>query len=436
MCMPVNSFLSGLVQDFPTFTGQCNVFRNQRHAATVGGNGSPRQAQFLSGSGQRQFISGHPVFKVGGGHNIAVLFQCEAIQGTRGYLNIITPCYIKAPFADLCLFKNGDFFERLQHHKTLDVRAQVNGVLFAIVPSNLQLVGSQDLYGCNLHFASHGLASLILLLPHLLEVVNVLTCPSQCSFKSFWIRAFTQYLQAVNSHQRFTVRRLHMKMWRRMVVRVNFDFPVTGMVYGSHANNTRANFSLLQYFSNTPLTTATDATNNNATDPHGQAGLVACCQRRTTALCGFFVRAIQRYLFDGLYGEAFAPASPFDWSTNPVQPVTRCLVAFGDGLFIIKGTSTMTTLAQNPSSVSQTLAAVICILQSLNADTYTHTRTILAALQAHGIKRDLRSVQRYLVALCDYSLVEHDNHHPKGWKLRTNPNKYAVEAILAMGVQS
>ena len=439
MCMPVNSFLSGLVQDFPAFTSQSNMLRYQCRAATVGGNGSPRQAQFLSGSGQRQFISGHPVFKVGGGHNIAVLFQCEAIQGTRGYLNIITPCYIKAPFADLCLFKNGDFFERLQHHKTLDVRAQVNGVLFAIVPSNLQLVGSQDLYGCNLHFASHGLASLILLLPHLLEVVNVLTCPSQCSFKSFWIRAFTQYLQAVNSHQRFTVRRLHMKMWRRMVVRVNFDFPVTGMVYGSHANNTRANFSLLQYFSNIPLTTATDATNNNATDPHGQAGLVACIRsQRTTALRGFFVRAVWfRACYDGLYGEAFAPASSSYWSTNPVQSVTRCLVASGDGFNKpIVRVDIMTTLAQNPSSVSQTLAAVICILQSLNADTYTHTRAILAALQAHGIKRDLRSVQRYLVALCDYSLVEHDNHHPKGWKLRTNPNKYAVEAILAMGVQS
>lgn len=96
----------------------------------------------------------------------------------------------------------------------------------------------------------------------------------------------------------------------------------------------------------------------------------------------------------------------------------------------------MTTPTQKPSSVSQTLAAVICILQNLNPDTYTHTSTLLAAFKAQGIQRDLRSIQRYLVVLADYSLVEHDNHHPKGWKLRTNPNKYAVEAILAMGVQA
>ncbi len=436
MCMPVNQFLGSLVQAVPTFTSQSNVLRYQGRTATVGGNGTPRQAQFLSGGGQRQFVSRHPILKVNGGHNIAVLFQCEAIQGTGGYLNIIAPCDIKTPFTYLRLFKDTAFFERLQHDKTLNIRAQVNSILFAIVPCNLNLIGGQDFYSRNLHFASHRLASLILLLPHLLEVVNVLTCPSQCCFKGFCICTFTQYLQTVNCDQRFTVRRLYMKMRRRMVIGVNFDFPVTGMVYGSHANNTSENFSLLQYILFTYLTTATDAANNDATDPHGQAGLVACCQRRTTALCGFFVRAIQRYLFDGLYGEAFAPASPFDWSTNPVQPVTRCLVAFGDGLFIIKGTSTMTTAAQNPSSVSQTLAAVICILQNLNPDTYTHTSTLLAAFKAQGIKRDLRSIQRYLVALADYSLVEHDNHHPKGWKLRTNPNKYAVEAILAMGVQA
>ena len=95
----------------------------------------------------------------------------------------------------------------------------------------------------------------------------------------------------------------------------------------------------------------------------------------------------------------------------------------------------MTTPPQNPSGVSQTLAAVICILQSLNPDTYTPTSTILAALKAHGIPRDLRSVQRYLVALADYSLVEHNNRHPKGWKLRTTLSK-SPAAILAMGVQS
>lgn len=190
-------------------------------------------------------------------------------------------------------------------------------------------------------------------------------------------------------------------------------------------------------FSNTYLTTATDAANNDSNGLHCHTGLVACLNhRRTAAFSGFFVRAVQLYLFDGLYGEAFAPASSYDWSTNPVQSVTRCLVAFGDGLFIIIGASSMTTPTQNPSSVSQTLAAVICILQTLNPNTYTHTSAIVAAFKAQGIKRDLRSVQRYLVALADYSLVEHDNHHPKGWKLRTNPNKYAVEAILAMGVQA
>lgn len=368
MCMPVNSFLSGLVQDFPTFTGQCNVFRNQRHAATVGGNGSPRQAQFLSGGGQRQLVSGHPVLKVSRGHNIAVLFQCEAIQGTRGYLNIITPCYIKAPFTDLSLFKNTAFFERLQHHKTLDVRVQVNGVLFAIVPSYHHLLAFQCLYGLNFLFA-HSVA----------------------------LKGFIDV-------------------------------------------KARANFALLQYILDCPLTTAADATNNSRNVPHGQiTGLVACANsQRTTALRGFFVRAVWfRACYDGLYGDTFGCASADYWSTNPVQSVTRCLVASGDGFNKpIVRVDIMTTHAQNPSSVSQTLAAVICILQSLNPDTYTHTRTILAALQAHGIKRDLRSVQRYLVALCDYSLVEHDNHHPKGWKLRTNPNKYAVEAILAVGVQS
>lgn len=191
-------------------------------------------------------------------------------------------------------------------------------------------------------------------------------------------------------------------------------------------------------FSNTYLTTATDAANNDRNGLHCHTGLVACLnQQRTTALSGFFVRAIQLYLFDGLYGEAFAPASPVDWSTNPVQSVTRCLVALGDGFYtIINRAFIMTTPTQNPSSVSQTLAAVICILQTLNPNTYTHTSTIVEAFKAQGIKRDLRSIQRYLVALADYSLVEHDNHHPKGWKLRTNPNKYAVEAILAMGVQS
>jgi hypothetical protein len=111
------------------------------------------------------------------------------------------------------------------------------------------------------------------------------------------------------------------------------------------------------------------------------------------------------------------------------------LVASGDGYFIIIGASTMTTPAQNPSGVSQTLTAVICILQALNPDTYTTTSTILATLKANGIPRDLRSVQRYLVAMADYSLVEHNNRHPKGWKLRTTPSK-STDAILAMGVQS
>jgi hypothetical protein len=101
----------------------------------------------------------------------------------------------------------------------------------------------------------------------------------------------------------------------------------------------------------------------------------------------------------------------------------------------IIGASSMTTPAQNPYSVKQTIAAFNCILQSLNPDTYTTTSTILAALKAHGIPRDLRSVQRYLVALADYSLVEHNNRHPKGWKLRTTPSQSAA-AILAMGVQS
>ena len=366
MRMLSNRFLGRFVLVFPTFASQSNVFRNQRHATAIGGNRAPRQAQFLRGGGQRQLVRCHPVLKGGSGHNVAALFQREAIKGTGGYFNIVTPSYIKAPFTDLSLLKTGDFFQRLQHHKPLDVRAQVDGVLFAIVPRHGQVVVCQDFYRLNVSFI-HRVA---LIMP-------------------FCVKA-------------------------------------------------RANFSLLQYISIHPLTTAADATNNNRNVPHGQiTGLVACSKRRrTTALSGFFVRAVWfRACYDGLYGEAFAPASSSYWSTNPVQSVTRCLVASGDGFNPVIGASTMTTPAQNPYSVKQTIAAFNCILQSLNPDTYTPTRTILAALKAHGIPRDLRSVQRYLVVMADYSLVEHDNHHPKGWKLRTNPNKYA-EAILAMGVQS
>ena len=304
MRMLSNRFLGRFVLVFPTFASQSNVFRNQRHATAIGGNRAPRQAQFLRGGGQRQLVRCHPVLKGGSGHNVAALFQREAIKGTGGYFNIVTPSYIKAPFTDLSLLKTGDFFQRLQHHKPLDVRAQVDGVLFAIVPRHGQVVVCQDFYRLNVSFI-HRVA---LIMP-------------------FCVKA-------------------------------------------------RANFALLQYISIHPLTTATDATNNNRNVPHGQiTGLVACSKRRrTTALSGFFVRAVWfRACYDGLYGEAFAPASSSYWSTNPVQSVTRCLVASGDGFNPVIGASTMTTPAQNPYSVKQTIAAFNCILQSLNPDTYTPT---------------------------------------------------------------
>ena len=98
MCMLSNRFLGRFVSVFPAFASQCNVFRNQRHATAIGGNGTPRQAQFLRGGGQRQLVSCHPVLKGGSGHNVAALFQREAIKGTGGYFNIVTPSYIKTPF--------------------------------------------------------------------------------------------------------------------------------------------------------------------------------------------------------------------------------------------------------------------------------------------------------------------------------------------------
>ena len=191
-----------------------------------------------------------------------------------------------------------------------------------------------------------------------------------------------------------------------------------------------------QYILLTPLTTTTDTANNDATGLHCQLGLAAQVTWRTTAQAVFLCVPYGFVFLMGCMGRRSrlpVPSTglPTLYSLSP--DAWQLLVM---GLIPLLGASTMTTPTQKPSSVSQTLAAVICILQNLNPDTYTHTSTLLAAFKAQGIQRDLRSIQRYLVALADYSLVEHDNHHPKGWKLRTNPNKYAVEAILAMGVQA
>lgn len=48
---------------------------------------------------------------------------------------------------------------------------------------------------------------------------------------------------------------------------------------------------------------------------------------------GFFVRAVQlRPRYDGLYGDTFGCAGSDCRSANPVQTVTRCLAASGDGV--------------------------------------------------------------------------------------------------------
>lgn len=192
-----------------------------------------------------------------------------------------------------------------------------------------------------------------------------------------------------------------------------------------------------QYILLTPLTTTTDTANNDGTGLHCQLGLVAQVTWRTTAhLAVFLCVPYGSIVLMGCMGRRSRLPVPSTGRPTlcSLSPNAWSLLVMG--LIPILGASTMTTPTQKPSSVSQTLAAVICILQNLNPDTYTHTSTLLAAFKAQGIQRDLRSIQRYLVALADYSLVEHDNHHPKGWKLRTNPNKYAIEAILAMGVQA
>ncbi|HMU87561.1 MAG TPA: hypothetical protein PLF28_02780 [Agitococcus sp.] len=191
-----------------------------------------------------------------------------------------------------------------------------------------------------------------------------------------------------------------------------------------------------QYILFTPLTTTTDTANNDGTGLHCQLGLVAQYNWRTTAQAVFLCVPYGSIVLMGCMGRRSRLPVPVTGRPTLYSPSPNAWSLLVMDLIPITGASTMTTPTQKPSSVSQTFAAVICILQNLNPDTYTHTSTLLAAFKAQGIKRDLRSIQRYLVALADYSLVEHDNHHPKGWKLRTNPNKYAIEAILAMGVQA
>lgn len=47
---------------------------------------------------------------------------------------------------------------------------------------------------------------------------------------------------------------------------------------------------------------------------------------------GFFVRAVQsRPRYDGLHGDTFGCAGSLCRSANPMQSVTRCLAASGDG---------------------------------------------------------------------------------------------------------
>lgn len=59
-------------------------------------------------------------------------------------------------------------------------------------------------------------------------------CPDQCSFQRFGLSALTENPQAVYLDQRLTIRRLHMKVRRGMVIGIDFDFPIAVILNGSH----------------------------------------------------------------------------------------------------------------------------------------------------------------------------------------------------------
>ncbi len=103
-----------------------------------------------------------------------------------------------------------------------------------------------------------------------------------------------------------------------------------------------------------------------ASDIQGYSGHVAphCAigfgrpesQRAQPRLSGFFVRTVQHSpRCGGLDGESFGTAGSLCRSTNPVQPATLCLVAFGGGFQPTHSERTiMNTPAVNPSVIGRT----------------------------------------------------------------------------------
>jgi hypothetical protein len=59
-------------------------------------------------------------------------------------------------------------------------------------------------------------------------------CPKQGSFQGFLFGACTEHNKPFYLNQRLTIRRLHVKMRRRVVVGIDFYFPVSFSVKGSH----------------------------------------------------------------------------------------------------------------------------------------------------------------------------------------------------------
>ncbi len=52
-------------------------------------------------------------------------------------------------------------------------------------------------------------------------------CPKQGGFQSFRFGTYTEHDKPFYLNQRLTIRRLHVKVRRRVIVRIDFYFPVS-----------------------------------------------------------------------------------------------------------------------------------------------------------------------------------------------------------------
>jgi len=62
------------------------------------------------------------------------------------------------------------------------------------------------------------------------------SCPQQGCFQSFVLGTFAQDNESFDLHQRLPIWRLHVKVRRRMVVGIDFYFPVSFAMKGSHTS--------------------------------------------------------------------------------------------------------------------------------------------------------------------------------------------------------